>query len=345
MKNEYKGKKILVTGGTGSIGSEIVRQLLEKDPAQIRIYARDEGKHAALMREIGKDERLRYLIGDIRDKERLMLAMEGVDIVFHAAAMKHVDICERNPFEAVKTNVGGTQNVIDCAFAHNVEKVIGISTDKAANPTNVMGTTKLLAEKLMLSSFFYKGDKRTTFSCVRFGNVLWSRGSVLPHFMHQLHRKESLTLTDPSMTRFFMSIPEAVSLVFNAASMMQEREIFVLKMPAARMGDIVAGLEEVLRQDGVITSPHPVSVVGAKEGERTHEKLLTAEESENALETNDMYIILPNYTAGPVRPKLMYPKAKKARYGEFTSETTKLLSISEIRDMLTEGESHRKLSL
>ena len=129
MKNEYKGKKILVTGGTGSIGSEIVRQLLEKDPAQIRIYARDEGKHAALMREIGKDERLRYLIGDIRDKERLMLAMEGVDIVFHAAAMKHVDICERNPFEAVKTNVGGTQNVIDCAFAHNVEKVIGISTE------------------------------------------------------------------------------------------------------------------------------------------------------------------------------------------------------------------------
>src|SRR3989344_318837 len=142
MTNEYKDKKILVTGGTGSIGSEIVRQLLEKDPAQIRIYARDEGKHASLMREIGTDERLRYLIGDIRDKERLMLAME----------------------------------------------VVGISTDKAANPTNVMGTTKLLAEKLMLSSFFYKGDKRTAFSCVRFGNVLWSRGSVLPHFVEQIRR-------------------------------------------------------------------------------------------------------------------------------------------------------------
>ena len=345
MTNEYKDKKILVTGGTGSIGSEIVRQLLEKDPAQIRIYARDEGKHASLMREIGTDERLRYLIGDIRDKERLMLAMEGVDIVFHAAAMKHVDICERNPFEAVKTNVGGTQNVIDCAFAHNVEKVVGISTDKAANPTNVMGTTKLLAEKLMLSSFFYKGDKRTTFSCVRFGNVLWSRGSVLPHFVEQIRRGEPITLTDPSMTRFFLSIPQAVSLVFRAASMMQEREIFVLKMPAARMGDIVAALEEILRKDRTILLPHPVSIVGAKEGERTHEKLLTEEESENALETNDMYIILPNYTSGPARPQLSYPKAKKAKYGEFTSETTKLLSIPEIRDMLSEGETRSILGL
>ena len=343
--NEYKGKKILVTGGTGSIGSEIVRQLLTKDPAQIRIYARDEGKHAALMREIGKDERVRHLIGDIRDKERLMLAMDGVDIVFHAAAMKHVDICERNPFEAVKTNVGGTQNVIDCAFAHNVEKVIGISTDKAANPTNVMGTTKLLAEKLMLSSFFYKGDKRTTFSCVRFGNVLWSRGSVLPLFVKQLKSGKPITLTDPSMTRFFMSIPQAVSLVFRATSMMQEREIFVLKMPAARMGDIAAALEENLKKEGVLAAPHPVSVVGAKEGERTHEKLLTAEESENALETPDMYIILPNYTAGPARPRLSYPKAKQAKYGEFTSENTKLLSVSEIRDMLVEGNAHRILGI
>ena len=175
MKGEYAGKKILVTGGTGSIGSEIVRQLLSKRPAQIRVLARDEGKHAAFLQRIGHDARLRNLVGDVRDKDRLMLAMEGIDIVFHAAAMKHVDICERNPFEAVKTNIIGTQNIIDCAYAHNVEKVIGISTDKAASPTNVMGTTKLMAERLMLSSYFYKGYKRTKFSCVRFWNVLWSR--------------------------------------------------------------------------------------------------------------------------------------------------------------------------
>ncbi len=276
MKNEYKGKRILVTGGTGSIGSEIVRQLLAKDPAQVRVFARDEGKHAALIHALGPDDRLRFLVGDVRDKERLMLAMEGIDMVFHAAAMKHVDICERNPFEAVKTNVIGTQNVIDCAFAYDIEKVVGISTDKAASPTSVMGTTKLMAERLMLSSYFYKGNKRTTFSCVRFGNVLWSRGSVLPLFVRQIKSGQPVSLTDPSMTRFFMSIPQAVSLVFSAASLMKERELFVLKMPAARMGDVVAGLEELMKETGLIKAAAPVRVRGERGGERTHEILLTA---------------------------------------------------------------------
>ncbi len=344
MINEFKNKKILVTGGTGSIGSEIVRQLLAKNPAQVRVFSRDEGKQVDLAREIGADSRVRFLIGDVRDKERLMLAMDGIDIVFHAAAMKHVDICERNPFEAVKTNVGGTQNVIDCAFAHNVEKVIGISTDKATNPTNVMGTTKLLAEKLMLSSFFYKGDKRTTFSCVRFGNVLWSRGSVMPHFVRQMKKGGPVTLTDPSMTRFFMSIPQAVSLVFSAASMMREREIFVLKMPAARMGDTVAALEELLREEGIISKPVAVKVIGSKEGERTHEKLLSTEESETALETPDLYIITPDFKASGVSPKLSYPRAKKARRGEFTSENTTLLSVPEIKKLLADGGAHRTTS-
>ena len=335
--NEYQGKRILVTGGTGSIGSEIVRQLLTKGVEQVRVFARDEGKHATLQSSIGHDKRLRFLIGDVRDKERLMLAMEGVDIVFHAAAMKHVDICERNPFEAVKTNIIGTQNIIECAYALDVKKVIGISTDKAAGPTNVMGTTKLMAERLLLSSYFYKGNKRTTFSCVRFGNVLWSRGSVLPLFVEQIQNGKPLTLTDPSMTRFFMSIPQAVSLVFRAASLMKERELFVLKMPAARMGDTVAALEELMKEQGYIKKAAPVRIKGAREGDRMHEILLTAEESEKAFETKDMYIVTPNYEAG-VRPKnLEYPGGKPARRGGYTSNSTAPLSVEELKNLLREG--------
>jgi len=337
MKGEYAGKKILVTGGTGSIGSEIVRQLLSKRPAQIRVLARDEGKHAAFLQRIGHDARLRNLVGDVRDKDRLMLAMEGIDIVFHAAAMKHVDICERNPFEAVKTNIIGTQNIIDCAYAHNVEKVIGISTDKAASPTNVMGTTKLMAERLMLSSYFYKGYKRTKFSCVRFGNVLWSRGSVLPLFVKQIKSGRPLTLTDPSMTRFIMSIPQAVSLVFRAASLMKERELFILKMPAARMGDVVAALEEMHKEAGGAQKPVPVRIAGRRDGERAHETLLSIDESEKALETKDMYILTPNYEVGVAPKRLSYRNAKHARRGEFSSDTATLLSVAELKALFNEG--------
>ena len=229
---EFSGKRILVTGGSGSIGSVIVKELLKCNPQQIRVYSRDESKHLDLMQSIGPDLRMRYLIGDIRDKERLMLSMEGIDIVFHAAALKHVVFCEANPFEAVRTNVLGTQNLIDCAFAQNVEKVVGISTDKATDPSNVMGCTKALAEKIMLASYHYKGFKKTKFSFVRFGNVLWSRGSVLPLWYKQIKNGGPVTITDLSMTRFFMPLSSTVELVFKATRMMRDREIFILKMPA-----------------------------------------------------------------------------------------------------------------
>ena len=186
MANEFKNRRILVTGGTGSIGAAIVKALLKTEPRQVRVFSRDETKQFELMHAIGQGKPINFLIGDVRDKERLNLAMENIDVVFHAAALKHVLACERNPFEAVKTNVQGTQNVIDCAYANQVDKVIMISTDKATDPTNVMGCTKLLAEKLILASFLYKGEKRTKFCCVRFGNVLASRGSVVPLFVNQI---------------------------------------------------------------------------------------------------------------------------------------------------------------
>src|SRR3989344_3193062 len=216
----FKDKTILVTGGTGSIGSEIVRQLLNYDPKVIRILARHEDRHYTLMHELGVNHaKLRFIVGDIRDKDRLRMAMDGVDIVFHAAALKQVPMCEYNSFEAVKTNVIGTQNVIEVARDFNVEQVIGVSTDKVVDPQGVMGVSKLMAEKLFLSTFYYQGNRRTKFACVRFGNVLGSRGSVLPVWKKQIANGQPVTVVDNKMTRFFMTISQAVKLVLDAAAL------------------------------------------------------------------------------------------------------------------------------
>lgn len=334
-----KNKRILITGGTGSIGSVLVKELLANhSPKQIRIFSRDDSKQFALMQELPKSAPVNFLIGDVRDKERLMLAMEGIDVVFHAAAIKHVALSERNPFEAIHTNVQGTLNVINCALACGVDRVVNISTDKAVHPTNIMGTTKLLSERLMLSSYFYKGNKKTKFCCVRFGNVLWSRGSVLPLFVKQMRSGGPVTVTDPNMTRFFISLKQAIRLVISAANMTKENEIFVLKMPVVKMGDIAGVLQEILLEEKLIKRPVPIKIIGAKEGERTHEKLLTVEESQNALETDNMYIILPNFGFSLAKvPKLSYGGAKKAKVGEYNTHSTKPFSKKDLKGLLKDG--------
>lgn len=239
MKDIFNDKAILVTGGTGSIGSEIVRQILECSPRVIRVYSRDETKQLELQKEIGIKKNVRFLLGDIRDKERLQKAIEDIDFVFHVAALKHVPACEYNPFEAVKTNVLGTQNLIEVALAENVEKFISISTDKAVNPMSTMGATKLLSERLIQSASQYRGKKRTLFSCVRFGNVLASRGSIIPMLLYQIRSGNSITITDKRMTRFLMSIPQAVRLVIKSIEIAKGGEIFILKMPTVRIIDLI----------------------------------------------------------------------------------------------------------
>ncbi|MCX6757909.1 MAG: polysaccharide biosynthesis protein [Candidatus Nomurabacteria bacterium] len=339
-----KGKNILITGGTGSIGTNIIKELLAfHKPKQIRIFSRDDTKQFDLMQQLPKDAPVNFLIGDIRDKNRLMMAMEDIDIVFHAAAMKHVSLCERNPFEAMNTNINGTQNVIECALSAGVDRVVYVSTDKAANPTNIMGTTKLMAERLMLTSYFYKGKKKTKFCCVRFGNVLWSRGSVLPLFLKQIYEGGPVTLTDPLMTRFFMSLRQAASLVIKAAEITKENEIFVLKMPAVRMGDVVDVIQEIMVEEKLIKKTVPIVIIGPKEGERTHEKLLTQEESENALETEKLFIIKPNSNIIPFKKSniLHYDGAKKAKVGEYNTTTTTLLNKKELKKLIKEGEFYK----
>lgn len=340
-KNEFEGKNILVTGGTGSIGLEIVRQLLKYKPNVIRIFARHEDRHHYVMQELGND-RLRFIIGDVRDKDRLRMAMEGVDIVFHAAALKHVPLCEYNPFEAVKTNIVGTQNVIESAREQGVKKVISISTDKVVDPTGVLGVSKLMGEKLSLAPYFNQKDEKTKFSCVRFGNVLGSRGSILPLIKKQIFKKGEVTITDPNMTRFVMTIPQAVKLVLSASAMMQGREIFILKMPSVYLSDLIkAAIEYYAPLAGKKVSDIKTKFIGKREGEKIHERLLADHEIDRALETKDMYVLtstpLKNILEGKF-DKAYSVVAWKNKDKDFFSEYAPQLSHEKLVAMIKEAD-------
>ncbi len=331
MDDIFKNKNIIVTGGTGSIGSEIVRRVLEYDPKVVRILSRDETKQFEFEQELGNIENIRFLIGDIRDKDRLKRAFEGIDIVFHAAAMKHVPACEYNPFEAVQTNVIGTQNVIDAALENEVEKVIAISTDKAASPINTMGATKLLAEKLIIDANYYKGRRKTVFSCVRFGNVIGSRGSVIPLFEKQIQRGGPVTITDPKMTRFMMTIPQAVDLVFKATKIARGGEIFIFKMPVVRLKDLAETMIEKFAPDyGYKKENISIKIIGARKGEKMHEKLMLEEEAQFAYENDEMFIVIQQDEYNK------YPSMNdwKVTHSFYTSEDAKLCSKKDIEFFL-----------
>jgi len=284
-----KDKIILITGGTGSIGKELVRQVLKLKPAQIRVFSRDESKQHDLLEELGHPKNLRLFIGDVRDKERLFFACKGVDVIFHAAALKHVPSCEYNPFEAVHTNITGSQNVIDAAIANDVDRVVAISTDKVVDPVGVMGTTKLMMEKLVINANYYRGNNPTKFSCVRFGNVAWARGSVLPLWKKQAEQNGTITVTNNDMSRFMMSIRDAVSLVIEAGDIMRGGEIFILKMPAITLAQLAKEF---------IVKYYPgkniaINIIGDRGGEKLHEGLIGSGDS-HVLESPKMFISIPN---------------------------------------------------
>lgn len=279
---EWKEKKILVTGGTGSFGQFFCKYLLQHHrPKAIRVYSRDELKQYEMQQRIN-DTTIRYLIGDVRDFTRLKRAMEGVDIVVHAAALKQLPSCEYNPFEAVKTNIIGAQNIIDAAIDVGVKKVLALSTDKAANPVNLYGATKLCAEKIFISGNSYTGQRCTIFSCARYGNVLGSRGSVIPLFEKQ-RKTGKITITDNQMTRFWITLRQASKFVINAIQYMQGGEIFVPKLPSMKIEDLARA----------IAPECEVSYIGIRPGEKRHETLITEEEASNTIEFKDQYIILP----------------------------------------------------
>jgi FlaA1/EpsC-like NDP-sugar epimerase len=334
----YRGKVMLVTGGAGSIGSRITRRLLELEPAAVRVLDNNETGLFDLDQEL--DHGIRLFVGDIRDKSRLSRAIEGVDVVFHAAALKHIPISEYNPFEAVRTNTIGTQNLIDVAIDEGVDRLITVSTDKAASPVNVVGATKLLAERLTVAANLYKGEKGTALSCVRFGNVTETRGSAIPLFRKQIMSGGPVTVTDPEMTRFMMNISEAVKLVLDAAALAKGGEIFIFKMPALRLGDLAEVMVEKLApRCGHDPSDIEIRIIGRRPGEKLHEDLMTGDDLENAYENEEMYLVVPHGSDEALRDRLQPGKGFKKMAGlTCSSADSPLLSREEIASMIEEGE-------
>jgi FlaA1/EpsC-like NDP-sugar epimerase len=326
-----RGKQVLVTGGSGSVGSQITKRALELGAETVRVLENDERGLFALQQDVEDTDRLRTLLGDIHDRDRLRLAMEDIDIVYHAAALKHVELNEYNPFEAVQTNVQGTQNLVRAALEEEVESFVAISTDKASNPTSVMGATKLLSERLVIAANTYKGHRDTQFSCVRFGNVLGSSGSVVPLFYDQIKSGGPVTVTDPEMTRFLMPIEEAVDLVFGANKQMNGGEVFVLKMPTFDVGTLAETMIEayapsVDRYPGNIE----IDVIGPRPGERMHEKLISEDELQNTVEQSEMYVIYPEIDLES------YQRHEKntSLTNEYTSARKELMSAAELLNMI-----------
>ncbi len=324
MKETFQNKDILVTGGCGSIGSEIVKHLLKYDPKKIRVFDNNESNLFYLGHEL-KNKPIRLLLGDIRDRNRVYRAMKNVDIVFHAAALKHVPLCEYNPFEAVSTNVIGTENLISAAIDNGVEKFIGISTDKAVNPINTMGATKLLSEKIIIDTSL--SEMKTKFCCVRFGNVLDSVGSVIPIFRKQIKNKGPLTITDKEMTRFFMTMSDAIGLVLKASEITEGGEIFILKMDVIKITDLAEALIEVLvPKYGYKPQDIKIEFIGRRAGEKMHESLMTEEEAAYAKDIGDMYVL---------KHPSVYDSAKQPKFvASNNSKDSKFLSVDEIKKLL-----------
>ncbi|MGP8161775.1 MAG: UDP-N-acetylglucosamine 4,6-dehydratase (inverting) [Candidatus Dormibacteria bacterium] len=327
-----EGSTILITGGTGSFGQHFVRTALARwGPAAIRVYSRDELKQSEMAQSL-HDDRLRFFLGDVRDLGRLRRAVAGADIVIHAAALKQVPACEYNPFEAVQTNILGTQNVADACIDAGVRKAISLSTDKAVSPVNLYGATKLCAEKLFIQANVYSGSRPTRFSCVRYGNVVGSRGSVVPLFRDQVGRGE-LTVTDQRMTRFWISLDQAVEFVAGCLDTMRGGEVFVPKIPSMKVVDLAAAIAPGL----------PVRFTGIRPGEKLHELLLTAEEARRTLDAGYAYVVQPEHSfwdvaavadAAPVAEDFVYSSDRNASW----------LDVPALRKMLQSAASRDAVS-
>jgi UDP-N-acetylglucosamine 4,6-dehydratase/UDP-glucose 4-epimerase len=326
----FDGKKILITGGTGSLGQALTKRLLEKNVDTIRIFSRNENNQIK-MENIFNNSKLRFLLGDIRDKERLVRATEDIDIVFHAAALKHVPKIEYNPFEAIKTNVIGSQNVIDACLTNNVEKAICVGTDKAVSPLNTYGATKLLMEKLFVTANNYLDPKKyaTKFIALRYGNVVGSSGSVIPKFIEQLKQKMELTITDPNMTRFSITMDEALDFILTASELGQGSEIFIPKLRAYSILDVKNALQEIIGNFGDKN-------IGIRPGEKLHETLINKEEMRYSWKYKNLYIITPPHysTFHPNVITESYEDIKKLEgMEEYSSNVVPSIPINDLKNI------------
>ncbi|MBR20074.1 MAG: UDP-N-acetylglucosamine 4,6-dehydratase (inverting) [Euryarchaeota archaeon] len=331
--NKIVDKSILITGGTGSFGKAMVKELLQKHKCdKIIIYSRDELKQSEMMNyqwisEYKGETKIRFFIGDIRDKDRLKYAMYGVNYVFHAAALKQVPVAEYNPFECIKTNIIGGQNVIETALECGVEKVIALSTDKAASPRNLYGATKLCSDKLFIAANNFLGGRKINFSVVRYGNVMGSRGSVIPIFL-EMQKKGKLTITDKRMTRFNITLNQAIKFTINSLMTMKGSEIFVPKIPSYNIMDLAKAINKNCKYE----------YVGLRPGEKLHEEMITELDSENAYEFNNYYMILPSKINGSgylnYSQELNYIGKVKSGFCYNSKNNEEFLNVHELKSMI-----------
>ena len=322
----FTGKKVLITGGTGSLGQALTKRILNSDVEQIRILSRNEFKQISMETKL-PDERLRFLIGDVRDKDRLIRALDDVDIVFHAAALKHVPKVEYNPFEAIKTNVQGSQNVIDACLENDVQRAICIGTDKAVSPLNTYGATKLLMEKLFITAKRYSNPKKhpTKFFAVRYGNVFGSSGSVIPKFIEQINNNKKITITDPTMTRFSITMNQALDFILKATQKGHGAEVFIPKLKAYSLQQI----HDILSN---LTNAKDHEIIGMRTGEKQHELLINSDEMRYAWSYDNMFVLL-NELHESENLEEVYPGIKKIEdLDVYSSAKTQQLSTEEITE-------------
>jgi UDP-N-acetylglucosamine 4,6-dehydratase len=320
-------KVLMITGGTGSFGSTVLKRFLSSSVREIRIFSRDEKKQED-MRITFNNPKLKFYIGDVRDYDSISQAMKGVDYVFHAAALKQVPSCEFYPMEAVRTNVIGTENVMNAATAHNVKRVVVLSTDKAVYPINSMGISKAMAEKLMVAKARTQLEDETVLCATRYGNVMASRGSVIPLFISQLKEGKPLTVTDPNMTRFLMSLEDSVDLVLYAFEHGKQGDIFVQKAPASTVADLAQAIKELLKKD------EPVRIIGTRHGEKLYESLISREEMVKAEDMGGYYRIPADNRDLNYAQYFSEGEEKISHQEDYTSHNTERLNVEQVKTLL-----------
>jgi len=338
----FRDKKILITGGTGTIGSAILKNVLKFKPRRVTIFSRDEMKHYNMSASYEDHDNVEFVVGDVRNTESLQSACRDIDIIFHLAALKQVPICDKHPFEAVMTNIHGTMNVARVALRVGAEKLIYVSTDKAVHPSGVMGATKLIAEKIIVQAA--AGSRHgQTFCNVRFGNVLNSRGSVIPKIVTQLKQGGPVTLTDPRMTRFLMDIDETINLLFEACTIANGGETFVLKMKAVRVEELIkAIIAESASELDYDPESVEIKVTGIRSGEKLHEELVSNEELDRTIEMERMMVILP--FGSKIQVHQTFPGAKyPVEFRGLRSDIADLMSVDDIRQLLRKNNDKDKL--
>ena len=334
----FKGKILLITGGTGSFGNAVLKRFLETDIKEIRIFSRDEKKQDD-MRKKYQSSKLKFYIGDVRDYSSILNATRGVDYIYHAAALKQVPSCEFHPMEAVKTNVIGTENVLEAAIQNHVKRIVCLSTDKAVYPINAMGISKAMMEKVIVAKSRNLENLGTTICCTRYGNVMASRGSVIPLFVDQIRQAKPLTITDPNMTRFMMTLDDAVDLVLYAFEHGENGDIFVQKAPAATIEVLAKALTELLN-----ITEHPISIMGTRHGEKAYEALLSREEMVVAIDQGEYFRVPADQRDLNYEKYVENGDLKITEFEDYNSHNTERLDVEGMKKLLLKLEFVRALT-